>query len=159
MFFCPVYMIGQNFVESNCISVYLIRHAEKDRTNKNDKNPHLNEKGIQRSIKWKSFFKNISFDKFYSTNFNRTIETIQPISEGEDITIYNPLNINYDDFIKLNKGNIVLVVGHSNTIPIFANNLLGKFVYHDIEDDNNSNLYVINICDGNKPTSSLYFVE
>lgn len=159
LFFSPVSIISQYGDEPNCTSVYLIRHAEKDRTNKEEKNPHLNDKGIERTFKWKIFFKNIKFDKFYSTNYHRTIETIQPISNGEDIVIYSPSNIDYDDFLKLNKGKVVLVVGHSNTIPTFANNLLGSRVYNNIEDDNNSNLYVINICDDNKPINSLYIVE
>lgn len=159
LFFSPVSIISQYGDEPNCTSVYLIRHAEKDRTNKEERNPHLNYKGIERTFKWKSFFKNIKFDKFYSTNYHRTIETIQPISNGEDIVIYSPSNIDYDDFLKLNKGKVVLVVGHSNTIPSFANNLLGSRVYNNIEDDNNSNLYVINICDDNKPINSLYIVE
>ena len=159
LFFSPVSIISQYVDEPNCTSVYLIRHAEKDRTNKEERNPHLNDKGIERIFKWKSFFKNIKFDKFYSTNYHRTIETIQPISNGEDIVIYSPSNIDYDGFLKLNKGKVVLVVGHSNTIPTFANNLLGSRVYNNIEDDNNSNLYVINICDDNKPINSLYIVE
>ena len=159
LFFSPVSIISQYVDEPNCTSVYLIRHAEKDRTNKEERNPHLNDKGIERIFKWKSFFKNIKFDKFYSTNYHRTIETIQPISNGEDIVIYSPSNIDYDGFLKLNKGKVVLVVGHSNTIPTFANNLLGSPVYNNIEDDNNSNLYVINICDDNKPINSLYIVE
>ena len=88
LFFSPVSIISQYVDEPNCTSIYLIRHAEKDRTNKEERNPHLNDKGIERTFKWKSFFKNIKFDKFYSTNYHRTIETIQPISNGEDIVIY-----------------------------------------------------------------------
>ena len=33
----------------NCTSIYLIRHAEKERKNINDKNPHLNSKGLIRA--------------------------------------------------------------------------------------------------------------
>ena len=73
--------------------------------------------------------------------------------------IYSPSNIDYNDFLKLNKGKVVLVVGHSNTLPTVANNLLGSPGYSNIEDDNHSNLYVINICDDNKPINSLEIVE
>ena len=62
-------------------SIYLIRHAEKDRTESNNSNPHLNSLGQERSLRWKTFFKNIEFDEFYSTNYHRTIETIKPISK------------------------------------------------------------------------------
>ena len=80
-------------------------------------------------------------------------------TELNNKAMYHISKIDYDDFLKLNKGKVVLVVGHSNTIPTFANNLLGSPFYSNIEDDNNSNLYVINICDYNKPINSLYIVE
>jgi 2,3-bisphosphoglycerate-dependent phosphoglycerate mutase len=51
------------------------------------------------------------------------------------------------------------VVGHSNTIPTFTNNILNKNIYNNIEDNNNSNLYVVSICDGTGSQNSLYFVE
>ena len=40
----------------------------------------------------------------------------------------------------------VLIVGHSNTIPTFVNELIREKAYPDIEDSNNSNLYIVNIC-------------
>ncbi len=48
-------------------------------------------------------------------------------------------------FIKNTKGKSVLVVGHSNTTPGFANKLIGKEVYQDIDDTNNTNLYIVTI--------------
>ena len=142
-----------------CTSIYLIRHAEKDRTDKRNSNPHLNSLGIERSLRWKSFFKYVKFDEFYSTNYYRTLETIKPIAEDRAIQIYNPSSINYDEFILKNKGKTILVVGHSNTIPTFANMLLKHEVYQDIEDTNNSNLYVINVCDNSEILNTLYFVK
>ena len=58
-----------------------------------------------------------------------------------------------------NKGKTILVVGHSNTIPTFTNGISNKKLYNNIEDNNNSNLYVVNICDGIDPQNSLYFIE
>ena len=98
--------------------------------------------------------------KFYSTDYFRTKETAKPIlSETQKLTIYNPSSINYNDFMELNKGKIVLVVGHSNTIPNFSNKILNKNIYTNIEDNNNSNLYVVNICDEIDTRNFLYFVE
>ena len=146
--------------KSDCTKVYLIRHAEKDRTDKTNSNPHLNSLGTKRSLKWKDFFKNINFDIIYSTNYHRTLETVKPFSEnGTEIVIYNPSKIDYNEFILNNKGKTILVVGHSNTIPSFTNGISKKKLYNNIEDNNNSNLYVVNICDGINPQNSLYFVE
>ena len=146
--------------KSDCTKVYLIRHAEKDRTDKTNSNPHLNSLGTKRSLKWKDFFKNINFDIIYSTNYHRTLETIKPFSEnGTELIIYNPSKIDYNEFVSNNKGKTILVVGHSNTIPTFTNRISNKNLYNDIEDNNNSNLYVVNICNGIDPQNSLYFVK
>ena len=61
--------------------------------------------------------------------------------------------------MELNKGKIVLVVGHSNTIPNFSNKILEKDIYKNIEDNNNSNLYFISKCDGNITSHALYYVN
>ncbi|KRO89714.1 MAG: hypothetical protein ABR90_05695 [Cryomorphaceae bacterium BACL29 MAG-121220-bin8] len=158
--FFVILSYSQNIDESNCTSIYLIRHAEKIRENKKDKNPHLNPKGLIRAGKWNDFFKNVKFDAVYSTDYFRTKETAYPIlNYDQEIKIYNPSLISYKNFIELNKGKTVLVVGHSNTIPDFVNKILEKSIYNNIEDSNNSNLYFINKCDGEVLFHALYYVN
>ena len=135
--------------ENDCSTFYLIRHAEKVRTNKSDRDPALNKKGIIRAQNWKEYFINKDISKIYSTNYKRTLETVKPIQEAIGLTaiLYSPSSIDYKDFISSNKGEVVLIVGHSNTIPNFANELINDQVYDQIDDLNNSNLYVVNLCD------------
>ena len=146
--------------ENDCSTFYLIRHAEKVRTNKSDRDPALNEKGIIRALNWKEYFINKDISKIYSTNYKRTLETVKPIQEaiGLATILYSPSSINYKDFISSNKGEIVLVVGHSNTIPNFVNELINEQVYTQIDDLNNSNLYIVNMC-GSKVSHSLIEVN
>ena len=135
--------------ENDCSTFYLIRHAEKVRTNKSDRDPKLNEKGILRALNWKEYFLDKDITKIYSTNYKRTLETVKPFQEaiGLATILYSPSSIDYKDFISSNKGEIVLVVGHSNTIPNFLNELINDQVYAQIDDLNNSNLYIVNLCD------------
>tara|TARA_B000000557_G_scaffold6483_1_gene5365 strand:+ start:1056 stop:1538 length:483 start_codon:yes stop_codon:yes gene_type:complete len=135
--------------ENDCSTFYLIRHAEKVRTNKSDRDPKLNEKGILRALNWKEYFLDKDITKIYSTNYKRTLETVKPFQEaiGLATILYSPSSIDYKDFISSNKGEIVLVVGHSNTIPNFVNELINDQVYAQIDDLNNSNLYIVNLCD------------
>ena len=137
--------------ENDCSTFYLIRHAEKVRTNKSDRNPPLNEKGIIRALNWKEYFIDKDISKIYSTNYKRTLETVKPIQEAIGLTaiLYSPSSINYKDFISSNEGEVVLVVGHSNTVPNFVNELINDQVYTQIDDMNNSNLYIVNMCDSN----------
>ena len=137
-----------NLTSQECSEFFLIRHAEKDRTDPNNKNPKLNERGKLRALSWVEVFKNIEFDKIYSTNYYRTKETVIPMSKkiNQKILIYNPSKINYEKFLSDNKNNKVLVVGHSNTIPGFVNGLIKQKLYDQIDDRNNSNLYIVKVC-------------
>ena len=143
-----ILFLSCNLKVDDCVEVYLIRHAEKDRSDPLNKNPHLNEKGIERSLLWNGYFENKGVNSIYSTNYNRTIETVLPVSIAKGIkpTIYSASNINYESFLKKEKGNTVIVVGHSNTIPGFVNKLIEDDYYKQINDTVNSNLYIVKKC-------------
>ena len=129
---------------------YFIRHAEKLRIDKTNKNPNLNFKGYKRAEAWKDIFSNVPFDAIYSTDYNRTKLTAKPtaISKNLPILLYNPSSMYSEAFQNNTKGKTVLVVGHSNTTNVFANKVLGIEKYKEINDNNNSNLYIITISDG-----------
>ena len=122
---------------------YFIRHAEKDL--KNSDNPNLTKKGEKRAIFWSEVFKNVKFDLIYSTNYNRTIQTATPTATSKKIKIqiYNPKELYNKTFINTTKGKTVLIVGHSNTTPQFVNKIIGKQEYLEIDESNNSNLYIV----------------
>lgn len=136
-----------NAQESEVTTYYFIRHAEKERTDVTNENPNLTEKGQQRAENWSAVFKNVDFDLVYSTNYNRTIQTAIPTSESKNLEIqfYNPKELYSEDFKLKTKNKTVLVVGHSDTTPLFVNTILGTKKYIDIDDNNNSNLYIITI--------------
>ena len=145
--FLVLYILSYN-LDDNCSVFYLIRHAEKLRVDSSDKDPDLNEKGKERALRWAEFFSNIKLSKIYSTNYKRTINTVEPLSSEKklEIKLYVPSEIEYEEFISTNKGESVLIAGHSNTTPFFANGLIGEDVYVQIDDFNNANLYIVNIC-------------
>lgn len=124
---------------------YLIRHAEKDRSDKTNSNPELTDLGHQRALRWSSVFENVTFDAVYSTNYLRTIATAKPTAsaKGLEIQFYNPRELYSKDFQQETLGKTVLVVGHSNTTPQFVNAILGIDRYTDIQDNNNANLYIV----------------
>ena len=147
------------FDNDKCTSVYLIRHAEKVRTNKNEKDPLLNKRGLLRAKKWSEIFQKIEINKILSTDTKRTMSTVIPTSKEKKIKIelYRPEEITYESFLEKNKGKKVLIVGHSNTIPETTNILIKNKFYNQIDDNNNSNLYFINICDGAISHELLYY--
>jgi len=131
---------------------YLIRHAEKDRTNTTNKNPNLNSNGVIRAEKWAKHFENIVLDAVYSTDYNRTQQTAAPTAKSKDLIVqsYNSSKM-YDSIFKKNtKGKTVLVVGHSDTTPVFANIILGQKKYKNMEDNDNASLYIVTVFNDKK---------
>lgn len=126
---------------------YLIRHAEKDRTDEMNGNPSLNFEGEQRAQKWSDYFADKQIDAVYSTKYFRTVETATPTAMTKKLKIqyYDPRNM-YDSVFKAETiGKSVLVVGHSNTTPMFANKILGDKIYDNMDDRDNSSLYIVTI--------------
>lgn len=155
LFFC-ISVYAQD--KSSITTYYLIRHAEKIITK--DSNPELTLIGEQRAKKWSGVFKNVKFDAVYSTNYIRTMATAQPTATAQNLAIinYHPVNIDYTEFKESTKGKVVLIVGHSNTIPGIVNRLISKVKYKNIEDDNNCNLYIVEM-NGDRITDKLLFIK
>jgi len=124
---------------------YFIRHAEKERSNPKDNNPELNREGKLRALNWAYFFKEIPLEAIYSTNYIRTISTAQPIADDKNlpIIIYNPNELNIKTFMKETQGKLILVVGHSNTTPKLVNAILGDQKFEQMQDNDNSSLFIV----------------
>jgi len=139
---------------------YLIRHAEKDRTNASNHNPELTAEGKARAKRWATVFKDLELDAVYSTNYLRTEQTAEPTAKLKDLSIqnYDPHQLDIENFLQQTQGKNVLIVGHSNTTPSLANALLGEKTYKLMEDTNNSGLYIVTIA-GSKRTSVLLRIE
>ncbi len=142
---------AQENTTSDVTTYYFIRHAEKDRTDPTEGNPHLTEKGHVRAQNWDTVLQHVAFDAVYATDYYRTKETGQRIADRNklDITIYTTEPYFDDVFKTATKGKTVLVVGHSNTSPEFVNAVLGTKKYDHMEDDNNGNLYIVTLNNGN----------
>lgn len=124
---------------------YLIRHAEKDRTNPDDEDPNLDADGIKRAQNWAEIFSELEIDIIYASNYKRTQQTATPIAESKGLPVnsYDPHNVYETDFFEITKGLNVLVVGHSNTVPVFANHVLQEQRYKNIPDSIDGRLYVV----------------
>ncbi|MFD1293993.1 SixA phosphatase family protein [Lutibacter holmesii] len=152
LFICVFSLTAQT---TNTTTYYLIRHAEKVRTDKTNKNPNLTAKGHLRANNWSVVFENVNFDLIYATNYNRTKQTAAPTATSKNLEIlyYSPKELYNSDFQEATKGKTVLVVGHSNTTPQFVNAILNEEKYQDIDDKNNANLYIVTVTDSQKSST------
>lgn len=125
----------------------LVRHAEKA---DQPQDPHLSPGGYERAERLAGIFQHVPFDAVYSTPLNRTMETVHAIADASSAEIqeYNhrePERV-VVDWIEKHSGETVLISGHSNTTPAFANALLGREHFPDKFDESDyGNLLVITI--------------
>ena len=146
--------------QTETTTYYLIRHTDKVVTDKKDRDPDLTKKGYARAENWAKVLSDVKFDFVYSTNYKRTIETAKPTAKANnlEIKLYDPRKIFDEEFQKNTKGKTVLVVGHSNTTPFFANKILGENKYSEIDESNYTNLYIVTVTKDAK-TGVLLHVE
>ncbi len=133
--------------EKTTTTYFLIRHAEKDRSDPTNKDPELTKEGIERAQKWASYFEEISLDQVFSTDYRRTQQTAMYVAKDKniDIAIYDPRDLYNEEFKSLTHGENILIVGHSNTTPQFVNAIIGEEKYTDIDDNENGILFMVSV--------------
>jgi len=147
------------YMDQGTSTFYLIRHAEKDRSNTENTDPELSQKGLGRAMHWAEILSEIHIDAIYSTDYIRTSQTAAPTSvkQNVDVNYYDPGTIDIDQFKADNLNQNVLVVGHSNTTPEFANQLIGEDKYYALDDSDNGSLFIVQITNGVANSQKLNF--
>ncbi|MHA6280190.1 phosphoglycerate mutase family protein [Salinimicrobium sp. CAU 1759] len=148
-------------VQESVTQYYFIRHAEKDESNKEDRNPNLTPEGVARATKWAEVFKEVEFDFIFSSNYNRTMQTAKTIanSQEKDVDIYDPRQLNDPAFQEKTKGKTVLVVGHSNTNPAFVNLVLGEKKFQDVDEKEYGSLFIVTVAPNGEKSSQVLYIN
>lgn len=109
-------------------TIYLVRHAEKQQSSDNPRDPSLTDCGIKRAESLAGFLGKVDLSAIYSTDFTRTRNTAKPTADSQGITIkmYNPRELNSFAKLLINSKEDALVVGHSNTTGVLAGLLVGE---------------------------------
>lgn len=140
------------FFESQVTTtVIFVRHAEKALAPADD--PGLSEAGKRRAAELARQLVDADVvagvDVIYSTSFRRTEETVQPVATALDIPItsYDAANTEtiMDEIVRAHKGKIILVVGHSNTVPALIGNMGASKKVPEIDENEYDNIYVVSI--------------
>ncbi len=124
----------------------LVRHAEKAADGGSD--PELKPEGLKRAESFAALFGNATIDALYSTNFKRTRNTVTPLANSKSLTVNIYASMKAPDLqILLDKhpGGTIVIAGHSNTIPVIANVLLGEKKFEQFADDDYGNILIISI--------------
>jgi 2,3-bisphosphoglycerate-dependent phosphoglycerate mutase len=125
----------------------LIRHAEKDLTQSTN-DPDLSAEGKKRAQRLTAMFNEGEVTAIYSTPYKRTRQTVEPLATNKRLTVSEYSGNKEDEIdamLKAHAGGTIIVVGHSNTIPWFANKLLGIEKYRPMEDDDYDNVWMVSV--------------
>ena len=131
----------------------LVRHAEKVDDGTTD--PPLSNEGRERATRLAEHLKETRLTAIYSTPYRRTRQTAEPISAQKDLRIkeYEPFSPNtLQNILAEERGGKVLIVGHSNTTPLFVNRLIGAELYAELEESDYENLFIVTVTDMEKGT-------
>jgi 2,3-bisphosphoglycerate-dependent phosphoglycerate mutase len=97
---------------------FLLRHAEKDSLG------NLSATGHTRAAQLPKIFENIKFDRIFSTDVSRTKATAMTVCEAQNVPLELYKKENQKALIEQlmqKKGQKILIIGHSNTIPTILN--------------------------------------
>jgi 2,3-bisphosphoglycerate-dependent phosphoglycerate mutase len=126
----------------------MVRHAEKVRK-EGDDDPDLTSEGIERAKRLSNLLKELNIRRVGYTATKRALQTAQPTIDmatcGSDVyskTATESFLLNCNEAYK---GKVVLVVGHSNTIPEMVNNLIGEKKYTDIPDGDFGDIFIVSV--------------
>ena len=123
-----------NIISAQTTTVWIVRHAEKDKSNPQDTNPNLSDEGRVRAGDLATYLKKVKFDVAFATPTKRTHQTLD--------SLVVPKVIDYKDIkslvdsIKTNYvGKAIIVAGHSNTVLEIIEALGGKKPKEELTDD------------------------
>jgi broad specificity phosphatase PhoE len=145
--------------EAESTVIYLLRHAEKDDAAGDD--PPLLPAGEDRAQKLAEQLAEQKISAVYATAYVRTQATARPLARTQslDITPY-PADASPDrqvaDWLERHRGQTIVVVGHSNTIPGLVNALIDERRFNDIDESVYDRLFKVTIAsDGTATVAEL----
>ncbi|MEM7551790.1 MAG: phosphoglycerate mutase family protein [Bacteroidota bacterium] len=139
---------------NNSISAYaqsqttliLLRHAEKSQDGTKD--PSLSSEGHERAERLLDQFKLNDINAFYTTPYKRTRETILPLAQSKqrDVVEYRPFDKNLlKELLKEHQGETIMISGHSNTIPVYVNQLIGEEKFKQLNEDEYDKVFIVTL--------------
>lgn len=138
-------MFGLGRDKPGFTTVYVVRHAEAEHAGDD---PDLTDVGIARAEALASLLRSADLDAVYSSPMQRTMQTAAPtaVVHELDVSPYRPNDADglAERIARDHVGQTLLVVGHSNTVPMIVASLSAGTI-DDIAHDEYDNLYVVTI--------------
>lgn len=139
-------LLGWLYSSISTTTVVLVRHAEKELDAGAD--PRLTPAGIERAQVLATMFAAAKVDALYASQFRRTNETLAPLSRVSGIATKtvdaSDPELLVETILAQHRGGLVLVAGHSNTIPELIK-LLADIDIPAVDESDYSGIYVLTL--------------
>lgn len=136
----------ERLIEDTATVFFLVRHAEKAN---GGSDPDLSAAGMERAERLAEILSKVDLTAIYSSDFKRTKQTAQPTADEQQlpVSIYDVFDLEGSAELMMDDHRLgkVLVVGHSNTTPRFANVLLGKNELQDFDESEYGDLLIVSV--------------
>ncbi len=129
-------------------TLFIVRHAEK--VDDGTKDPPLADEGHARAEALARLLRDAGLNAVYATPYRRTQETAARLAEQLNlhVTTYEAQGAALADTLRSrHTGQQVLVVGHSNTVPMLLNALLGAERYQQLGEMEYDALFVVTLAE------------
>ena len=126
-------------------TVIVVRHAEKDTTMLGS-DPRLSAAGVVRAHELAQVLAEVRVSAIYVTPWQRNRQTAQPLATrlGDTLIVVDAIDETVSRLRTRHRGQAVLVVGHSNTVPQIIEQLTGEKIRPFVENDYDR-LYVVTL--------------
>ena len=129
---------------ASATTLFVVRHAEKADDGTSD--PPLTADGTARAERLAAMLRDAQIDAAYATGYRRTQATAAPLAEaaGISVTTYEEQGGELADLLlERHAGETVLVAGHSNTVPMLLNALVGDERFVQLAETEYDALFVV----------------
>jgi broad specificity phosphatase PhoE len=126
-------------------TIWIVRHAEKDTSAANKRDPELTEIGKQRALDLATFLKGQEPDMIFSTNTKRTRQTAAHFKAKVNTYDASLIKEFAQRIIDFQKGKTILIVGHSNTVLETIEALGGSRPVAQLVDDDYDYIFKVSL--------------
>lgn len=124
--------------------IWIVRHAEKEKSDPQEKNPDLSEEGKVRAGDLARYLKKENIDVAFSTAYKRTHQTLDSLVIPKVIN-YNDIKSLVDTIKTSYLGKKIMIAGHSNTVLEIIEAFGGKRPREELTDDDYDFIFRLNV--------------
>ncbi len=128
-------------------TVILVRHAEKN-IEPGNRDPNLSPAGQARARELARMLEGAGVTAIYVTQYVRTQQTVQPLASKIGVPVTQIDAGNTAELVRRissNRGGVILMAGHNNTVPATVKALGGSGDYPVIPEDEYDNMFIVTI--------------